>query len=88
MEMHEAKKERSKQEASHDASLAWDRTGQFCCKTCLFVPQYLVSRVTGNHLKNSTWTITAFYKGESQEKNFPGDWMEQRFLPGSPAYVM
>jgi hypothetical protein len=27
-------------------------------------------------------------KGESQEKNFPGDWKEQRFLPGSPAHVM
>jgi hypothetical protein len=35
-----------------------------------------------------TWTITAFYKGESQEKKLPGDWKEQRFLPGSPAHVM
>ena len=35
-----------------------------------------------------TFPVTAFYKGESQEKNFPGDWKEQRFLPGSPAYVM
>jgi hypothetical protein len=32
--------------------------------------------------------ITAFYKGESQEKNFPGDWKEYRFVPGSPAHVM
>jgi len=32
--------------------------------------------------------LTAFYKGESQEKNFPGDWKEQRCLPGSPAHVM
>jgi hypothetical protein len=36
----------------------------------------------------STWTVSAFYKGESQEKNFPGDWKEQRFLSGSPAHVM
>jgi hypothetical protein len=28
------------------------------------------------------------YKGESQEKKLPGDWKEQRFLPGSPAHVM
>jgi hypothetical protein len=39
-------------------------------------------------LIKSTWTISAFYKGESQEKKLPGDWKEQRFLPGSPAYVM
>jgi hypothetical protein len=32
--------------------------------------------------------VTAFYKGESQEKKLPGDWKEQRFLPGSPAHVM
>ncbi|MGC2017659.1 MAG: hypothetical protein WA657_17630, partial [Candidatus Acidiferrales bacterium] len=32
--------------------------------------------------------VRAFYKGESQEKNFPGDWKEQRFLPVSPAQVM
>ena len=32
--------------------------------------------------------ITAFYKEESQEKRLPGDWKEQRFLPGSPAQVM
>jgi hypothetical protein len=36
----------------------------------------------------STSAITAFYKGESQEKKLPGDWKEQRFLPGSPAHVM
>jgi hypothetical protein len=30
----------------------------------------------------------SFYKGESQEKNLPSDWKEQRFLPGSPAHVM
>src|SRR5271169_3366980 len=35
-----------------------------------------------------TSPVTAFYKGESQEKNFPGDWKEQRFLSGSPAHVM
>jgi len=29
-----------------------------------------------------------FYKRKSQEKKFPGDWKEQRFLPGSPAHVM
>ena len=33
-------------------------------------------------------TVTAFYKGESQEKRLPGDWKEQRFLPGSPAQVI
>ena len=38
--------------------------------------------------QTSTCTVTAFYKGESQEKNFPGDWKEQRCLPGSPAHVM
>src|SRR5271156_4353598 len=32
--------------------------------------------------------VTAFYNGESQEKNFPGDWKEQRFLLVSPAQVM
>src|SRR5260370_38373196 len=31
---------------------------------------------------------SAFYKGESQEKKLPGDWKEQRFLPGSPAHVV
>jgi hypothetical protein len=36
----------------------------------------------------STWTVRAFYKRESQEKNLPGDWKEQRFLPVSPAQVM
>jgi hypothetical protein len=35
-----------------------------------------------------TWTITAFYKGESQEKHFPHDWKEQRCLSDSPAHVM
>jgi hypothetical protein len=35
-----------------------------------------------------TCPVTAFYKGESQEKKLPGDWKEQRFLPGSPAHVM
>jgi hypothetical protein len=38
--------------------------------------------------RDFTFPITAFYKGESQEKNLPGDWKEQRFLPGSPAHVM
>src|ERR1700730_18500826 len=31
-------------------------------------------------------TLSAFYKGESQEKKVPGDWKEQRFLPSSPAH--
>jgi hypothetical protein len=35
-----------------------------------------------------TCGITAFYKGESQEKNFPGDRREQGFSVYSPAYVM
>jgi hypothetical protein len=39
-------------------------------------------------LLKSTSPITAFYKGESQEKKLPGDWKEQRFLLGSPAHVM
>ena len=50
------------------------------------------SRITGHERRsapqNSTSPVTAFYKGESQEKNFPGDWKEQRFLSGSPAQVM
>jgi hypothetical protein len=47
------------------------------------------ARVTGQLvLGYFTWTVTAFYKGESQEKNFPGDWKEQRFLSSSPAQVM
>jgi hypothetical protein len=32
--------------------------------------------------------VSAFYKGESQEKKLSGDWKEQRLLPGSPAHVM
>ena len=36
----------------------------------------------------ATCPVTAFYKRESQEKKLPGDWEEQRFLPGSPAHVM
>ncbi len=53
-----------------------------------------VSRQTGQSssrsafLLDSTSAISAFYKGESQEKKLPGDWKEQRFLPGSPAHVM
>jgi hypothetical protein len=42
------------------------------------------NRITGKWL----FSITAFYKGESQEKNFPGDWKEHRFVSGSPAHVM
>jgi hypothetical protein len=37
---------------------------------------------------NSIRPVSAFYKGESQGKNFPGDWKEQRLLPDSPAHVM
>jgi hypothetical protein len=40
---------------------------------------------TGNRtcgFDDFTSTVTAFYKGESQEKKLPGDWKEQRFLPG------
>ena len=32
--------------------------------------------------------VTAFYKGESQEKNFPGDWKERRCSLCSPARVI
>ncbi len=35
-----------------------------------------------------TWTVTAFYKGESQERKLSRDWKEQRFVPSSPAHVM
>jgi len=35
-----------------------------------------------------TCPVTAFYKGESQEKKLPGDWKEQRFVLGSPAHIM
>ena len=31
---------------------------------------------------------SAFYKGESQEKNFSSDWKEQRCSPCDPARVM
>src|SRR6266404_9531729 len=48
-----------------------------CRTVCL---QALASDVTS--------PVSAFYKGESQEKKLPGDWKEQRFLPGSPAHVM
>src|SRR6266481_6797075 len=47
---------------------------------------WLVSRVIGN-LK-STCTISAFYKGESQEKNLPGDWKERTCSLCSPAHVL
>jgi hypothetical protein len=43
---------------------------------------------TSRPLADFKFPITAFYKGESQEKKLPGDWKEQRFLPGSPAHVM
>src|SRR6266481_4340818 len=31
---------------------------------------------------------SAFYKGESQEKNFSADWKERRCSPGSPAHFV
>jgi hypothetical protein len=49
---------------------------------------YLPEKSRTRKLEISTWTVTAFYKGESQEKNFPGDWKEHRFVSGSPAHVM
>jgi len=39
-------------------------------------------------LQKVPFPVTAFYKGESQGEKLPGDWKEQRFLPGSPAHVM
>ncbi len=33
-------------------------------------------------------TTSAFYKGESQEKNFPGDWKERICSLYSPAHVL
>jgi hypothetical protein len=50
-------------------------------------PLYGLSRITQTTFV-AIFLLSAFYKGESQEKNFPGDWKEQRFLPGSPAHVM
>src|SRR5580765_3156651 len=50
--------------------------------------EQLVSRKNWLDCWIGTCPVTAFYKGESQGKNFPGDWKEQRFLPGSPAHVM
>jgi len=32
--------------------------------------------------------ITSFYKGECQEKNFPGDWKERKCSLCVPAHVM
>ena len=56
---------------------------------CLLTRTYHRSRLTGQvPYQDFTFPITAFYKGESQEKRLPGDWKEQRFLPGSPAQVM
>jgi len=48
-------------------------------------PTLLCNQVQSQYPK---FPISAFYKGESQEKKLPGDWKEQRFLPGSPAHVM
>src|SRR6516162_10437443 len=33
-------------------------------------------------------TVTSFYKGECQEKNFPGDWKERKCSLCVPAHVM
>jgi len=32
--------------------------------------------------------VTAFYKGESQGKNYPGDWKERKCSPCFPAHVV
>ena len=37
--------------------------------------------------KKTTLPVTAFYKGESQEKKFPGDWKERTCSLSSPAHV-
>ncbi len=51
--------------------------------------QIPISRVTGQvQCQYFKFPITAFYKGESQGKKFPGDWKEQGLLPSSPAHVM
>ena len=48
-----------------------------------------VGSVTGSFLcQKSTWTVTAFYKGESQGKKIPGDWKERTCSLSSPAHVM
>jgi hypothetical protein len=36
----------------------------------------------------STWEVTSFYKRECQDKNFPGDWKEQKNSLCVPAHVM
>src|SRR5712664_540158 len=38
--------------------------------------------------RDFTCPVSAFYKGESQEKYFTGDWRERRCAPGDPAQVM
>ena len=40
----------------------------------------------GNGIESAN--TSAFYKGESQEKNFSGDWKERRCSPCSPAQVV
>jgi hypothetical protein len=62
------------QSIENDAFLHSSCTAAISERTCTVNP----SRVN----------TSAFYKGESQEKKLPGDWKEQRFLPGSPAHVM
>jgi len=48
----------------------------------------LISRAEKWISGNFTLPVSPFYERESQEKNFPGDWKEQRASPCSPAHVM
>jgi hypothetical protein len=52
---------------------------------------YVISQnpVSGQSINfDSSVTTSAFYKGESQEKNFSGDWKERRCSPCSPAHFV
>src|SRR5258708_20613070 len=51
-------------------------------------PRCLISGRSLKQRHETTSPVSAFYKGESQEKKLPGDWKEQRFFPGSPAHVI
>jgi hypothetical protein len=46
------------------------------------------ARITGDVKYCFTFPVTAFYKGESQEKNFLGDWKKRACSLCSPAHVM
>ena len=51
-------------------------------------PMAIMSRVTGKVTAKINLEVTSFYKGECQEKNFPGDWKERKCSLCVPAHVM